>query len=199
MKHYDFEISLYVDNELDEDMQPDMFEHIAGCGQCKKILNDYIKIKSGISTHYAMIPANTVVITPPLKERKTAVYKWAYAAAACVFVMLSFFAGYYLNAEGTAKKYNNRIGELQKENAILNVRLNAPVNTAEIINPVKAIKVRIVAPRVKRHKREIEKTNNIERNSIIDKRYTAGAVYSNAVVQEKITETDYLTKKLTGN
>jgi hypothetical protein len=198
MKHYDFEISLYVDNELDEEMQRDMFEHIAVCGQCSKVLQDYINIKHGICTHYAAIPADTIVLAPASKERKTAVNKWAYAVAACVLIMLSFFAGNYLNSGTAVKEYDTKIAELRRENLLLNGRLNSQAKTLDIVNPVKTIKVKTALPRVIRHKKDIEKTNNIERNSIIDKRYTAGAVYSN-VVQAKITETDYLTKKLTGN
>lgn len=69
MKHYEFEISLFVENELPPDKKEELFLHLSGCKKCSKVLTDYQKIKYNISDFYETLPSRNIYI-PPAPNKK---------------------------------------------------------------------------------------------------------------------------------
>ncbi|HEX2983434.1 MAG TPA: zf-HC2 domain-containing protein [Ignavibacteriales bacterium] len=45
MKHYEYEINLFIDNELDESSQKDLFLHLSQCEECRRDFAKYLIIK----------------------------------------------------------------------------------------------------------------------------------------------------------
>ncbi len=64
MKHYEFEISLFVENELPPDKKEELFLHLSSCKKCSKVLTDYQKIKYNISDFYETLPSRNIHIIP---------------------------------------------------------------------------------------------------------------------------------------
>lgn len=64
MKHYEFEISLFVEDELPPHKKEELFLHLSSCKKCSKVLMDYQKIKNNISDFYETLPSRSIYITP---------------------------------------------------------------------------------------------------------------------------------------
>lgn len=45
MKHFNEEINLFVDGELESEKQSEMFAHVAECSECRKLFSDLIVLK----------------------------------------------------------------------------------------------------------------------------------------------------------
>lgn len=45
MKHYEYQINLFVDGELPKGEHKELFVHLAGCDECGKALSDYYLLK----------------------------------------------------------------------------------------------------------------------------------------------------------
>lgn len=45
MKHYDYEINLFIDGELVETEKQEMFIHLASCEKCRNTFEDFIRLK----------------------------------------------------------------------------------------------------------------------------------------------------------
>ncbi len=57
MKHYEYEISLFVENELPLDKKEKLFLHLSMCKRCTRVLIDYKKIKNDVAFFYKSLPA----------------------------------------------------------------------------------------------------------------------------------------------
>jgi hypothetical protein len=64
MKHYEYEISLFVEDELPPDKKEGLLLHLSSCKKCSKVLADYQKIKYNISDFYETLPSRNIYITP---------------------------------------------------------------------------------------------------------------------------------------
>ena len=58
MKHYEYEISLYVEGELPENKKEELLAHISSCKICKAVINDFFNIKSDLANFYEVLPQN---------------------------------------------------------------------------------------------------------------------------------------------
>lgn len=56
MNHYDYEISLFVEDELPDEQIQLLNLHLAGCKSCRQVLSDYMEIKNEISKFYIKLP-----------------------------------------------------------------------------------------------------------------------------------------------
>ncbi len=56
MKHYDYEISLFVEGELPENKKEELFSHLSTCDKCSRMLHDYENIKDSIAQFYKALP-----------------------------------------------------------------------------------------------------------------------------------------------
>ncbi len=97
MKHYELEISQFVDNELPEHGRKELFVHLAECEECGRVLADYMEMKSGSRSFYENMeyepehPVNLPVLPQRTKERNIYQAMFYFAAAASVVLGLMFF------------------------------------------------------------------------------------------------------------
>ena len=53
MKHFDYEINLFVDGELNEIDKKEMFIHLSVCEECRNTLSDFLILKEKSRMHIA--------------------------------------------------------------------------------------------------------------------------------------------------
>ena len=96
MKHYDFEISLLVEDELPESRKKELFLHLAKCGKCSNTLSDFRNIKRSVTGFYSDLPGSE----PNLKyaeienlifERRSSFSKYIIPLSFLASVILMFF------------------------------------------------------------------------------------------------------------
>ena len=49
MKHYEYEISLFVEDELPENKKEELLAHLTNCKRCNALMNDFSNIKSDLA------------------------------------------------------------------------------------------------------------------------------------------------------
>ncbi|MDP4115347.1 MAG: zf-HC2 domain-containing protein [Bacteroidota bacterium] len=199
MKHYDFEISLFVDNELDEEMQREMFEHLAKCGECRKTVQGFLGIKKEVNNYYGSMPAAPVpVLSGGAAHNNSRSTIYAFSAAASLIIVSVLFLAYYISSKASYENYENKIVALASTNAVLNSKLkstNVQELPRQVAEPVKEVKSAGHSRRV--NKKAIKKNEDI-RNNNIERKFT-GSQNTNMAVREQVTDADYFTIKLTGN
>lgn len=88
MKHYEFEMSLYIDGELPKEEEANLFSHLTECGECRKVFLSLHKVKKMAKDHF------TKKLEIPDKKEKAEgnIYKYSfYAASAAAVFLLIFF------------------------------------------------------------------------------------------------------------
>lgn len=112
MKHYEYEINLFIDNELPAPGQKELFAHLAACNECSALLQKYIRIKSAARDYFAGIDADAANSIMPLPDQKNTEIRRSYkkhfyisAAAAVVLLLLSIY--HFYQPDSTLKKNND--------------------------------------------------------------------------------------------
>ena len=59
MKHYEFEISQYVEGELPPGKKEELLSHLSKCKKCSKTLDEYERLKNNIADFYKAVPSYT--------------------------------------------------------------------------------------------------------------------------------------------
>jgi len=97
VKHYEFEISKYVEGELPLDKREEMLSHLSKCKKCTKTLNEYKKLKNDLTDFYEALPSfknNNFVISNKNHRHFKFVWKIQYAipllGAALIVLILLF-------------------------------------------------------------------------------------------------------------
>lgn len=97
MKHYDYEISLFVENELPEDKKEELLSHLSTCKKCSRMMRDYENIKNNIAQFYKTLPdfGNEIKFGATLPSKfslkpGTRKYVMPISAAALVILLLLF-------------------------------------------------------------------------------------------------------------
>jgi len=103
MEHYKFEISQFCDGELEEKETSQLFGHLAGCPECRKVFNEYLFIKEKAKDFCAGKISDSIKNTIPgkdvpadgrhnLKEgkRKGLFYKTGFYISAAAAIILLF-------------------------------------------------------------------------------------------------------------
>lgn len=201
MKHYDFEISLYVDNELDDEMQTEMFEHLAKCDECRKTVQGFLSVKKDVNNYYGPISAYTAPVpelpaNAAVNNSRSSIY--AFSAAASLIIVSVLFLTYYISSKASFENYENKIRSLTGTNAVLNSELtnsNLQELTGQVAEPVKGVKP---ASHLRRVNKKNIKKNEDARSNNIERKFTSSQ-NTNMAVREQVTDADYFTIKLTGN
>lgn len=89
MKHFDFEINLFVDGELGEADKKEMFTHLSECEECRNTLSDFLLLKEKSRMH---ITENIKEIQNSPKKNKLFYKIGFYTSAAAAIVLLFLFA-----------------------------------------------------------------------------------------------------------
>jgi len=93
MKHYESEISQFVDGELTIQEKQDLFTHLSGCESCRNTFDAFLGLKTGTRSFYEALPVNkpaifTVPDMAPKHVNKNPSYRpYYYIAAAAIFVL----------------------------------------------------------------------------------------------------------------
>ncbi len=96
MKHYELEISRFVDNELSAGEQQQLFTHLADCEDCRKTLADFMEMKKETKELYENIDVdlkpeiNLPVGVTPSKEKNIFKPLFYFSAAASIVFGLLF-------------------------------------------------------------------------------------------------------------
>jgi hypothetical protein len=60
MKHYEYEISLYTDGELNDDESREMFAHLAGCTECRNLYAEFVLLEKETKECYGKNISETI-------------------------------------------------------------------------------------------------------------------------------------------
>ncbi|TSA28927.1 MAG: hypothetical protein D4R68_03190 [Ignavibacteriales bacterium] len=87
MKHYDYELNLFIDGELEEGNGEELFLHLAECNECRNTLADLLLLKEK-SKMYCSENINQLKQKPSSSK---SFYKFGFYAASVAAVFLLFF------------------------------------------------------------------------------------------------------------
>lgn len=117
MKHIsDIDLQRMLDNELSEEQANIIIEHLSHCRECNEKYQELISLDRLLNTYPDIKPAasftdNTMA---QLHEKPSHGFIWrfAYAAAAVILTVISFYAGIHMyNDYYTAQNENNSSNE----------------------------------------------------------------------------------------
>jgi hypothetical protein len=96
MKHYEFEISQFVDGELTGEERNELFLHLSGCGECQKVFSEYLILKEKSKDFCAgkiseEINKKAFTLKQPVPERKRLFYRTAFYIRSAAAILLLFF------------------------------------------------------------------------------------------------------------
>jgi len=203
MKHYDYEISLFIDGELPDEEQNKLFEHLAECYECRSALVEFQSTKIKSKSYYgAQLPeANGTIIpmAPEVKTAKTNIFKTAFyiAAAACMLIGLLF-----LMNQMQQDKLKYKLANLETKYSLLeNNFKQASIQKQDEVNVKEASTEKVKNFHAKKlpGKSEIQ---NIKPNSVkmkTENRKSDYAQYFSSLKTERITKNDFLIPQLIGN
>ncbi|OGU64220.1 MAG: hypothetical protein A2499_02105 [Stygiobacter sp. RIFOXYC12_FULL_38_8] len=86
MKHYEYEINLFVDGELEKEKQSELFEHLANCNDCQSLFTDTLILKE--KTRLFCVENLNQIKNKPKPVNKF--YKIAFYASSAAAVLLLF-------------------------------------------------------------------------------------------------------------
>lgn len=86
MKHYEYEINLFVDGELEKEKQSELFEHLADCQDCQSLFADTLTLKD--KTRLFCVENLNQLKNKPKPVNKF--YKIAFYASSAAAVLLLF-------------------------------------------------------------------------------------------------------------
>ncbi|PKL82533.1 MAG: hypothetical protein CVV24_09675 [Ignavibacteriae bacterium HGW-Ignavibacteriae-3] len=84
MKHFDDEINLFIDREIEEERRKELFAHLAGCDECRNTLSELLLIKER-SRNYLTENLNFIKNKP---DKSNMIYKIGFFTSAVAAVIL---------------------------------------------------------------------------------------------------------------
>ena len=86
MKHFDYEINLFVDGELGEADKKEMFIHLSECEQCRNALSDFLLLKEKSRMHIA----DNIKEIKNTPKKNNLFYKIGFYTSAAAAIVLLF-------------------------------------------------------------------------------------------------------------
>ncbi len=199
MKHFELEISQFVDNELFADEQKELFAHLSECEDCRKTLIDFMQMKKESKSFFNELDAELKYIKlPTVQNKKINIYKTAFyiSTAAAVLLGVLFFL---LQSNNTLIEKNYEM--LETKYKTLNTKFDS-VNKETITTGVKEKSfVRNKIPSAKNKTIKIVAVNpvkDLSSNTLEDKKFkTSNRAQKIKIVQ--VTKKDFLTPQIVGN
>jgi hypothetical protein len=124
MKHYDYEISRFVEDELPEAEKIKLTEHLTVCEKCRETLKDYKEMRDNIKQFYIDIPGEFEIVRNNTDNRDIINLKsvWTrrlfipFAAAASLIIGLMIFQLTSNNRDATVSKgIKPIVSDIQKD------------------------------------------------------------------------------------
>ena len=118
MKHYEYEINLFVDGELEKEKHSGLFEHLANCNDCQSLFTDTLILKE--KTRLFCVENLNQIKNKPKPVNKF--YKIAFYASSAAAVLLLFLLVTAKPKETFITKNEVRVDTVfvEKEKPILN-------------------------------------------------------------------------------
>jgi hypothetical protein len=203
MKDIEFKISQFIDNELSDAEQKDLFGVLAEDQKARQMLADYMKMKKDTSTHYKNINAELAPLAvnqPYVKSerRQSNIYKLMFycsAAAAVILLMLMWW-----NQEGKGEISSQysllkaKYFSLEEQYAI-SMNWNRDIQEKNIVPTVNQLNIRKST-----HKHEIIFTSNTKSirkpNTLQTEKYLAKLPKITAIT---ISKEDFIGGQIVGN
>ncbi len=121
MKHYEYEISLFVEDELPENKKEELLAHLKNCKRCNALMNDFSNIKSDLANFYEMLPQNEFQFNDELSKSKKVnwsvkkpAFKISFSIAVASVAIFFFLINSNLNEN---KTNNHNLSSLDTTNA----------------------------------------------------------------------------------
>ena len=209
MKHYDFEISQFIDGELEENLQKELFAHLTICENCRLLLYELMDIKDKSKRYFkGIIPDLNEAILPSTsfkKRKEKNIYKPLFyiAAAACLLIGFLFLINQIKEIQLQKKLTNLEKQYTVIENNFRKISMQKLNESEDRIIPNKKNEKHreILNPSVKKVQNET-KTKYIEPDSYKMKAENRGsdyAQYLSSLKTERVTKNDFLIPRLIGN
>jgi hypothetical protein len=212
-KHVEFEISKFIDHELDSEDEKKLFAHLAECTKCRSAFTDYLKFKTETKNFYTDLGKGfdepLQIPALPISSKYNYKYPFYIAAAASVIMALLFLFQINNNSSDKMKlsELQTRYISLEKKMDSLTKRFNekSTVNNQAATTPIDGTgsedKVKLKISRRKMEKVELSYNNkNYSYPVISNKEKTYSYIkYISSLPMENITNDDYLTPKIPGN
>ncbi|MCF7859565.1 MAG: hypothetical protein K9N07_09645 [Candidatus Cloacimonetes bacterium] len=208
MKNYEEKISMFLDNELPVDEQPELFAFLSESEDGRKALNDYMELQSSTRSFFSEMEVDL----PALELPKDADYNkpnyfkplfYFSAAASIILAMLLFFSPF------SDSQMITKYSELQRELIDLQESYKKSLQTnIDLIKRNDEIVSQIQKADQQRNEREViqvSRQKNSEPNSAPKinpqaKQLTAKKNnYLASVPTYKITDDDFIGRKIIGN
>lgn len=106
MKHYEYEINLFVDGELPEDKNKELFAHMAECTECRNLYPEFVLLEKQTKEYYDQKISSNIPNKSPLaniypaknnnqirknsKVNNPQFYKMAFYISAAAAIILMF-------------------------------------------------------------------------------------------------------------
>ncbi len=134
MKHFETEINLFIDNELEESEQEKLFGHLATCLNCREKLSRLILLKE--RTNKIISDELTGLISVPRKENK--VYKISFYAATAAAAVLLIIVLSFKPKEKLVIKNEIRVDTVfvrERNNVVNTKKVTGGIKTPGVIKP----------------------------------------------------------------
>ncbi|RJP70233.1 MAG: zf-HC2 domain-containing protein [Ignavibacteriales bacterium] len=132
MKHYDYELSLFVDGELRDSEQDKLFEHLAECLECRDTLVELMNLKDKSKKYFAeQLPESERAVIPLFKQTQTNkrnYYREAFYFAAAACLLLGFL---FLLNKTEETELLNKLSKLNAEYSSLQKNYKSHVVTTD--------------------------------------------------------------------
>lgn len=211
MKHYEYEINRFIDHQLKEEEQKELFAHLANCSDCAALLNDYMEIKEKANNFYKGLRYEPGERKLAFSYEKKSKYKYGFyfSAAAAIILGFLFLLGLH-NKNSNEQKYsqlNAKFITLEKSFKSLTENQTgdkASIKENEIKNSFKN-KLRNESAVIKKKgnaiRQETSHKNNEAKYVSYKKRKTRFDYldYIDSLPAKHITSDDFLTAQIIGN
>jgi len=204
-KHYDMEISLFIDNELSDSGQKDLFGHLSTCEYCRASLSKSMELKKRINKRYAEMNPGMI---NPYKNMKNAlpgtnagkIYKITTALGIAATIILGFFLAL---TDISNNKSEAGYKQLTQEVSALNEKIKLLSDTKVRTDTCAS---RCSTPLKNFNKRKTRQTNitqpEKQQTPVADKKVQAPIKYHSQYASMpvvKITKDDFLVQQMGGD
>ncbi len=220
MKHYEQEISQFVDSELPAIVQKELFAHLTECEECRNALSDFMEMKRELETYYENIEIDlsggiNLPVEVKVGKRRNIYKPLFYLSAAASIILGLLFLIKLSNVNKLESQYSS-IKEKYSWLAIMykgvqsdNLKIQSPENNSSISRKTKIQNADNKIPVNKNNKENPSKNKTVflAVNKII--KHNSNPAIKNKLLKSvgrlqeikvvQVTKNDFLTPQIIGN
>jgi len=205
MKHYELEISQFIDNELTAGEQKKLFAHLSDCEECRAILSDFMEMKKESRAFYEDIDVDLkpVINLPEAVESKKEnnIYKPLFYFSAAALIILGLL---FLLKLSNVDKLETQYSSLQLKYNELKTAYSS-FKKDDIINSPSSKNISSNDEKVSSGKKHhgLKKSNYVSTKNLSSKslkeNYFKFSRKSRQITVVQVTKNDFLTPQIIGN